>query len=78
MSVQLDFKRFSVLVVLQLSCNFDVVAGGGEHSVYLLHHLDQKLTILVFQKLSSVPYNISVNAGVIFFLRSFCFYSFMW
>lgn len=43
------------MVVLQFSCDFDAVVGGGEHSVYLLHHLDQKLTILVFQKLSSVP-----------------------
>ena len=28
-----------MMVVLQFSCNFNVVVGGGEHSVYLLCHL---------------------------------------
>lgn len=49
MSVQLDFKRFSIMVVLQFSCNFDAVVGGSEHSVYLIHRLNQELTILVFR-----------------------------
>ena len=39
-SVQLVHKGFSVVVVLHLSCNFDMVVEGGEHSIYLLRHLD--------------------------------------
>lgn len=30
------------MVVVKFSCNFDVVVGGGEYSIYLFHHLDQK------------------------------------
>lgn len=33
-SAQLDFRWLSEVVVLHFSCNFDVVVGGGEHSVY--------------------------------------------
>ena len=39
-SVQLDFRRLLMRVVLHFSCNFDVVFGGGECSIYLLLHLD--------------------------------------
>ena len=28
------------MLVLQFSCNFDVVVGGGEHCVYLCHDID--------------------------------------
>lgn len=30
-SVRLDFRRFSLMVVLQISCNFHVVMRGDEH-----------------------------------------------
>ena len=30
-SVWLDFRQFWMMTVLQFSCNFDVVVGGGEH-----------------------------------------------
>ena len=38
-SFQLDFRQLSMM----FSCNFGVVMEGGEHSVYLLCHLDHKL-----------------------------------
>lgn len=31
-----------MMVVLLFSCNFNVVLGGAEHSIYLLCHLDWK------------------------------------
>ena len=31
-----------MMVVLQFSCNFDVVVEGDEHSLYLCCHLDWK------------------------------------
>lgn len=35
-SVQLNFKRFSMMFILYFSSNFDVVMGGSKHRVYLL------------------------------------------
>ena len=40
-SIQVNFWWFWVMVVLQFSCNFDVVGQGNKH-VYLCRHLDWK------------------------------------
>lgn len=31
------------MVILWFNCNFGVVVGGGEYSLYLLYHVDRKL-----------------------------------
>ena len=41
-SVQLDFRQFSVVVVVKFTCNTDVVVASSEYCVYLHHHLDWK------------------------------------
>lgn len=41
-SVQLVFRAFSVTAALWFGCNFDVVVGGGEHSVHRLCRLAWK------------------------------------
>ena len=46
--VQLVFRWFSMMLVLWFNCNFGVVLGRGEHSIYLFHHLDCKSQSLVF------------------------------
>ena len=46
-SVQPVYRQFSMMVVVPFSCNFDVVMGGGEYSVFLFHHLDRKPTVIV-------------------------------
>lgn len=45
-SIQLVFRWFSRLIVLLLSCNFNVVMVEGKHDIYLLCHLAQKPKIL--------------------------------
>lgn len=52
--VHLVFKWFSATIILQFSCNCDMVMGGGDHSIYLLHHLDWKFpdTLLRFLQCS--------------------------
>lgn len=50
-SVQLVFRRFSMTVVLQFSCNLDVVIGGDEHSIYLLCHLDPLLCLFQYLRM---------------------------
>lgn len=42
--VQVDLRPFSMMIVLWFSYNFDTVVEGGEHSVYLLCHLDWQPT----------------------------------
>lgn len=39
------------MVVLEFSCNFDVIVGGDEYRVYLLHHLDQKSSFVILIKM---------------------------
>lgn len=34
------------MAFLCFSCDFDVVVGEGEHSIYLFGHLDRKSTFL--------------------------------
>ena len=41
-SVQPVYRQFSMMVVVPFSCNFDVVMGGGEHSIDLLCPLNWK------------------------------------
>lgn len=36
-----------MMAVLEFSCNSDVVMGGGEYSIDLFCHLDQKLLLHV-------------------------------
>lgn len=35
-----SFQLYLMMVILHFICNFDMVVGGEEHSVYLLCHLD--------------------------------------
>lgn len=46
-----------------LSCNFDVVVGGSEHSVYLLCHLDQNSVGLFLLADSSADYRSHFSAS---------------
>ena len=41
-SVQLEFRQFWTMVVLQFSCNFEVMMGGSEYRVDLHCNLGQK------------------------------------
>lgn len=50
-SVKLVFRWCSMTFVLSFSCNFYVVLGGGEHNVYLLHHLDPLLFLLQYLRI---------------------------
>lgn len=48
-SVYPDLRQRPMMVVLWFCFNFDVVLRGGEHNIYLLHHLDQKSSPFSFK-----------------------------